>query len=343
MEQSKPMTLWKGRGVPCDKVLVGVLGPENSARPGLYGFRGYGSGTNECYEVNDAVLLTPDGSLSGSGSHFKPVEGSPCVALVGPGGSFWIVGFHLPPRFDQAGEQPPTIGDAEDAAGQLNNVAGDKVLRSDGGAAVILKRGGSAVVQGGTGATTTWLKETNTVSTRSQNLNEQADGYRRARGRIQIGKTAPETIAVDEFFDQVGPSATRIRIRHGRLDPNGRRELTISKVTYAGGSVTGQIQLRETYNDDGSWVGEGQKYQFGGTNANENALLGNVVTSLLKDLIDILKNLKVNTAWGPSAVPVADTITKLTKLQSDYVDSGKIVSDYIFFSKKPATPGPVNN
>jgi hypothetical protein len=188
-----------------------------------------------------------------------------------------------------------------------------------------------------------WLKETNTVSTRAQNVNEQADGYRRARGRIQVGKTAPETLAVDEYFDQVGPSATRIRVRHGRLDGHGRRELTISKVTYAGGSVSGQIQLRETYNDDGSWVGEGQKYQFGGKGADQKALLGNVVVGLLKDLIDILKNLKVNTAWGPSAVPVADTIAKLTKLQSDYLDSGKVFSDYIFLSKQPATPGAVTS
>jgi hypothetical protein len=337
------MALWKGGVLRCDKVLVGVLGPENPTRPGLYGFRGYGSGPNECYEVNDAIVLTPDGALSGSGTHFKPLEGSTCVALVGPGGSVWIVGFHLPPQFDEAGGQMPTIGDASDSYGPLNNAAGDKLFRSEGDAALMLKRGGSAIVQGGPGATTAWLKDTNTVSTRAQNLNEQADGARRARGRVQVGKTAPETMAVDDFVDQVGPSATRVRLRHGHLDGNGRRELTVSKVNYAGGSVSGQIQLREIYNDDGSWVGEGQKYQFGGTGADQKALLGNAVVDLLKNLIDVLKNLKVNTAWGPSAVPVADTIAKLTQLQSDYLDSGKVLSDYVFLSKQPATPGAVTS
>ncbi len=339
---SKAMTLWKGGRLPCDKVLVGVLGQENPARPGLYGFKGYGSGPNECYEVTDAIVLTADASLSGSGSHFKPTEGSPCVALVGPGGSVWIVGFHLPPKFDQAGGQAPTIGDAGDSAGPLNNVAGDKVLRSDGDAALILKRGGSSVVQGGPGATTSWLKETNTISSRAQNVREQADGFQRSRGRIQIGKLAPETIAIDDHFDQVGPSSTRVRVRHGRVDANVRREITVSKVTYSGGALSGTIALRETYNDDGSWVGEGQKYQFGGKQADEKALLGNVVTSLLKELIDILKNLKVNTAWGPSAPPVADALAKLTELQANYLDSGKITSDYIFLSKTPASPGSVS-
>jgi hypothetical protein len=105
--------------------------------------------------------------------------------------------------------------------------------------------------------------------------------------------------------------------------------------------VTGTVKLRETYNDDGSWVAEGQKYQFG-KDADENALLGNVVVSLLKDLLDILKNLKVNTAWGPSAAPVADTIAKLTKLQADYLDNGKIKSDFIFFKKRAGDAGTVN-
>lgn len=335
------MTIWKGAGIPRDKVLVGVLGPESSTRPGTYGFSGYGSGPNECYQVADAIVLTPDGSLSGSGSHFKPAEGSLCVALAGPGGSVWIVGFHLPPRFDQSGQVAPVIGDAGDQAGPLNNVAGDKVLRTDGDAALLLKRGGSAMVQGGPGAMTNWLKQTNTVSTRAQNVSEQADGARRVRGRIKLGKTDPETRAVDQFFDQVGPSATRVQLRHGHLEGSARRELTVSEVSYAGGSVKGTVKLRETYNDDGSWVGEGQKYQFG-KDADENALLGNVVASLLKDLIDILKNLKVNTAWGPSATPVADTIAKLTKLQADYIDNGKIKSDYVFFKKRAGNPGTVN-
>jgi hypothetical protein len=102
------------------------------------------------------------------------------------------------------------------------------------------------------------------------------------------------------------------------------------------------MTLRETYYEDGSWSGEGQKYQFGGQSADEKALLGNVVTSLLKELIDILKNLKVNTAWGPSAPPVADAIAQLSALQAKYIDSGKITSDFIFFSKTPATPGGVS-
>lgn len=336
------MTLWKGGGVLRDKVLVGVLGPESSTRPGTYGFVGYGGGPNECYQVADAIVLTPDGALSGSGAHFKPAAGSLCVALAGPGGSIWIVGFYLPPQIDPTGQTTAVIGDAGDAAGPLNNVAGDKLLRSDGDAALLLKRGGSAMVQGGPGATTSWLKQTNTVSTRAQNVSEQADGARRARGRIQVGKTNPETMAVDQFFDQVGPSATRVQLRHGHLEGSARRELTVSAVSYAGGQVTGTVKLRETYDDAGAWRGEGQKYQFGGKDADENALLGNVVASLLKDLIDILKNLKVNTAWGPSAVPVADTIAKLQKLQADYIDSGKIKSDFVFFQKRAPTPGTVN-
>src|SRR6266542_1122577 len=223
------MTIWKGGGVPRDKVLVGVLGAESSTRPGTYSFVGYGGGPNECYHVSDAILLTPDGSLSGSGSHFKPMDGSVCVALAGPGGSVWIVGFYLPPRFDESGQTAPVIGDASDEAGPLNNVAGDKVLRSDGDAALMLKRGGSVVVQGGPGATTAWLKQNNTISTRAQNLNEQADGARRIRGRIKVGKTDPETIAVDQFTDQVGPTATRVQIRHGHLEGSARRELTVSQ------------------------------------------------------------------------------------------------------------------
>jgi hypothetical protein len=91
--------------------------------------------------------------------------------------------------------------------------------------------------------------------------------------------------------------------------------------------VTLSPPLRETYYDDGSWVGEGQKYQFGGKGADEKALLGNKVVDLFKDLIDIVDvtNLKfpytrrdgTSTVVQPGRVAIVQTDRLGTLLGSE--------------------------
>ena len=336
--------MWKGARITVDKVYVGVLGEENSKRPGLYRFQGYGSAPNDCIAIDDAMLLTPDGDIDGNGLHSKPAAGSPCLAITAAGGSAWILGFFRPPVVDSESDKPPTLGDAGDASGPLNYVAGDKLMRTSGGAQILWKRGGSLIAQGGDGVQIQWLKDTNTLSQLAQNMNAMADGYKAVRGRVKVGKTDPETVSIEEFCDKTGSAATRVRVSQGHVTADVRRQLTISSITIAGGTTTGTINVRETYYDSGNWVAEGPKYQWGGTGADENAVLGKTLKAMLKDLIGIIKGLQVNTAWGPSAPPIQSTIVALNKLAADYLDTngGKILSDYIFLTKKAAAPGKFN-
>lgn len=316
-----------------NRVLVGVLRGET--KPGLYRFEGQGS--EGVYSVDDAHLLTPDGDLQDGGSHGRPRNPSGCVAITGPGGSVWVIGFTRVPRFDEDSDDAPAVGDVDD-----NAADGDKVISTAGGAKLLLKAGGAAVLEGGGLASVTLNPIENRLSLVSSNTSEAADGFVAGRGRVDPGSTSPETVHVDEFWDTLGPAYNRVRIKHGSVGGGVQRELTVAQVSDTPAAKLGRIRLRETYLDDGSWIGEGQKYQWGGVLANEPGVLGNQNTAVLKEIIDIIKNLKVGTAFGPSSVPLPDTITRLTQLASE-LDGGKILSNYIFLSKDPVDPGTAND
>jgi len=341
--------LFSGRGVELNenKILIGILGEEKTYVDGngdkhghgVYYFSGYGpEGT--VFPKLDAIILTPDAAVDGTGFHGKPVEGSHCVAVLGPGGTCYVIGFHLPIKYDKNLKKKITIGDASDEFGKLNNSPGDKVWFTEGGARLRILRGGSVLIGGGPGVGTSWLKEGNVMTSVAQTITEGADGFKRSIGKIKSG-SEPETMGVEQYFDKTGPSSTRTQLKYGHLANDGRRELTVSVLATTGPKVAGTIKFRETHYDDGSWVGEGSKFQFG-KDADENALLGKVVVDMLKKLIGIIKDLKVNTAWGPSGPPVALAIKDLTELQSNFIDNSKILSDYIFLSKKAGEPVPVN-
>lgn len=277
------------------------------------------------------MIATPDADINGNGNHSKPESGSLCVAvLTTKEAACFILGFHRPPSFDETRDDPPTLGDVDGA-----EIANDKVWRTPGGASFTLKRGGAAVLEGGPGTSILLNPINNTMSLRSSNLNQSADGYRSNRGRQEPGTTKSATVHREEFLHQVGPQSDRVRLSHGSLASDARRQLELAAVTTIASKQTAIIKTRETYYSDGSWIGEGPKYQFGGKGADENMVLGQQLVAEFGKLIDILKSLKVNTAWGPSTPPLPDTLTKLTQLKNEF--SEKVLSKYLFITKKPPT------
>jgi len=308
------------------RILYGIIGEENPNHPGTYFFQ-----STDGFAVSDAHVLSPDVDAQGTGEITKPRAGSPCVAVVtSDGGQVFICGFHPMPVFDESADDPPVVGNPDD-----NIAAGDKTIRTAGGATIILKRGGAVIMEGGAG-TSVLLNPTNNQATiRSANFKQSADGYLSSRGRQTPGQTAPETKHEEHFLHQLGNSYDRFTVAHGNLENNARRRLTLASVVVAGGNQTATIVTRETYKSDGTWVGEGPKYQWGGESADEPAVLGNQLVEALDKLIDIIKNLKVNTAWGPSTPPLPNTIADLEALKNEL--SGKILSTFLFLSKDPAT------
>jgi hypothetical protein len=322
----------KNFGLPADRILVGILRSET--KPGVYRFEGYSSeGT---FAVDDAHILRPDADLHDGGMHAKPQLPAACVAATGPGSSVWILGFAHAPTANEKTNDAPTVGDVSD-----NNVAGDKVYRTSGGAQILLKRGGAVLLQGGALATITLNPIGDQVSIQSANMAATADGYSATRGRKIMDSTQPETQATTDFHDRVGPATTRVRIRHGTFDSDARRQLTVSRIRQANGTVTGTVLSRETYRDDGSWIGEGPKYQWGGAGADEPHVLGNQLKDVLNDILDAIDGLQVNTAWGPSTTPLPPTIQKTAGIR-DQLNNGKIASRFMFLTKDPAELGSVN-
>lgn len=326
-----------GLGLAPNLVIMGVV--RHETRPGMYRFEGVSS--RGSYSVDDAQILSPDGDIEGNGSFAKPRNPSPAIGISGPGGQIYIVGFNQAPTQDDDSDDAPEIAEIDD-----NGISGDKVFRSAGGARLLLKRGGAMIAEGGGGVSITLNPLNNQYAMRASNVLESANGYMASRGRRQSGSIHPETLSTVDYCDRVGPIRTRVRVLHGDIDddiggqPNiasGRRQLSIASVTTAGGITVGVIKLRETYNDDGSWVGEGSKYQWGGNGADENAVLGQQLVEWLKKLIDTIKGLKVNTAWGPSTTPLPPTSIELSSLAGEL--SAKILSRYIFLSRFPSVLG----
>lgn len=312
------------------RFLVGTIGPENPKHPGTYRFN-----STDGYSPPDAMLLSPDGDLDGNGSEFRPREGSPCVAvLIGGRGACFILGFWKAPTSNPDTDEAPSVGNASD-----NNIGGDKVWKTAGGATLALKHGGVVIVEGGEGVSIILNPQNQVMSLRSRNMTQIADGYRSIRGRKEPNKTLPQTLSTVEYYDQVGASATRVQEKTGSLPDKARRELTVASITTTKLGRTGTIKLRERYYDDGSWIAEGPKYQWGGKEAKEPFVLGLELVDVLKKMMKIISGIRVPTAWGPSGKPLPPTPIELSKLSNELND--KILSTYMFHTKKPAAPGEV--
>lgn len=317
---------WGGKGQPLSRILFGRIGDENPNHPGVYRFS-----SSEGFVVNDAHILSPDADTEGGGEATKPRAGSYCVAaMTSDGAQCFIIGFARMATFDEDRDDAPQVGNPED-----NNSAGDKVYQTSGGARLILKRGGAVMIEGGAGTGVILNPLNNAMTLRATNFSQIADGYQARRGRKEIGKTKPETIHQETFLHQVGPTYDRIVVQHGELGGDARRQITIEAVTTVRSSETATLRTRETYKSDGSWIGEGPKYQFGGPNANQQGVLGNELVTAISKLIDIIAALKVNTAWGPSTPPLPNTQTDLAQLKAELED--KILSTFLFLAKNPPT------
>lgn len=281
------------------------------------------------YIINDAHLLSADSDIGGAGDVIKPRAGSPCVALMSTNGAgCFIVGFHRPPEFDETKDEDPKIPSPATSVSP-----GDKVYGTAGGAALVLKRGGSLFVEAGPGVSIVCNPQNNQMTLRSSNYKVVADGHSSTRGRQEVGKTEPETVHRDDFLDMAGGSHYRLRIDHGNLEGGAKRRLELAQVTVAGGAATAVVKARETYFDDGRWIGEAKEYRWGGAGAGEPAVLGNELVSAFNTLFQILKTLTVGTAFGPSTPPLANTQTQIEQLQKQL--SGKILSTFIYLSKNP--------
>ena len=320
---------WHGKNQPGNQsnggiILFGILGEENQNRPGTYRF----SSTNGI-SINDALILVPDADSSGSGEYTKPRPGSLCVCLMTMDGSqAFIHGFLDPPKWDDEGESDtPVVGHQDDISS-----AGDKVYQTVGGAKLMLRRGGLVVVEGGAGTSLLLSPVNNQLTVRSTNFSHIASGYLARRGRKELGKTDPATQHEEEFQHQVGASYDRVKIRHGSLENDARRELTVSEVVVAGGQATTVTRTRETYYNDGKWFGEGPEYKWGGAGADEPVVLGAALVSTIKTLTALIRGITVPTAWGPSGPPLNSA--QFTIQVDNQLDS--ILSDYMFTTKTPA-------
>lgn len=317
---------WKGSRLPTGRILFGVVGEENPRHPGVYRFS-----STDGIVVNDAHILSPDADIKGGGEFSRPRPGSTCVAVMtSDGAQCFIIGFARAPTFDEEGEDPPSVGSPADS-----DISGDKVYRTSGGASLILKRGGALILEGGPGNTILINPLNNQMSTRSTNFRQSADGYLSRHGRVEPGSTSPATISEQICLHQVGPSYDRVRVRTGTIEGDARRELEVAAVSVVAGQEVATVKTRETHYADGSWVGEGPKYQWG-DGADEPAVLGKQLVDVMGQLIDIVKGLQVNTAWGPSGPVLPNIVANLESLKSQLSD--KILSTFAYFSKNPSTP-----
>jgi len=317
---------WKGAGLPLGQILFGVIGEENT-KPGREGTYRFSSSCG--IVVQDAHVLSPDADIKGGGEHTKPRAGSTSVAVMTTNGAqCFIIGFSRSPTVDEESDDPPSVGAPEDS-----DTSGDKTYKTAGGASFILKRGGAVIIEGGAGTGVILNPLNNQMSLRSSNFRQNADGYLSKRGRVSPGATDAPTTHEETFLHQVGSTYDRFRIRHGTIDGEARRQLELAAVKVVSSSEISTIKTRETYNSDGSWTGEGPKYQWGGDSADEPAVLGNALVTAISKLIDIITQLKVGTAWGPSTPPLPPTPVDLAKLKAELSD--KILSTFAFFSKKP--------
>ncbi len=324
-------SFWQGGGqVTAGRILFGRLGEESATHPGVYAFL-----SNTGFRFPDAHILSSDADVSGAGENTRPRAGSYCVAVItNDGAQCFIVGFMRLPTVDETKDEAPSVGNPED-----NNSAGDKVYRTAGDATLVLKRGGAVIIEGGAGTGVILNPLNNAMTLRASNFTQIADGFSATRGRFQPGKIDPRTYHEEVFQDQVGPTYDQLALTHGTLGTTAigteaRRQFTIEHVTTVGSSQTSTLKTRESYDADGTWIGEGPKYMWGGADATEPAVLGNALVEAFGKLFDIIKALKVNTAWGPSTPPLPPTPLDLEELRSELSD--KILSTFAFFAKNPA-------
>jgi hypothetical protein len=316
--------VWNGGNEASNKILYGTLGEESVTKPGVYTFV-----STTGILVRDAQILSASADNDGSGDFAKPAAGSTCVALfTEDGASCFIVGFAKPATFDDQSDTAPELKNPAD-----NSSAGDRVIRTSGGASFIMKRGGAILIEGGTN-TGIILNPTNgRVTVRGNNFLHIADGYRALRGRKEPGSTSPETVHEELYRSSLESPYDRETVSHGDLPDDARKKFVLEEVTVIASQESVTLKTRETYNSDGSWVGEGPKYQWGGPEADEPIVLGNALVDAMNKLMDIVKSLKVNTAWGPSTPPLPPTPIDIEALKSEL--AGKILSTYLFSTKDP--------
>jgi hypothetical protein len=310
------------------RILIGTLGEERSEQPGVYGFH-----SSNDFAPTDVLILSQDAALDGTGEETYHRSGAPCVCVFdSDGGQGVVIGFLRIPQFDEDSDEE---SGAFTPAGE-NKVQGDKVYKTAGGATLILKRGGAVLIEGGKGVGLVLNPLNNQLSIRSSNHRTIADGYSATRGRTNPGGTQPETSHTEEFLHQVGVSFDRFTVAHGTLEGDARRQITLESVSIIAGSETATALARETYNKDGKWFAEGPEYKWGGTGADEPVVLGNALVDAVNELIDTVKELKVNTAWGPSTPPLPPTLIALDSLSRKLGD--QILSTYMFTTKDPTEP-----
>lgn len=329
--------LWKSAGLPRGRIFLGLVKGKNQVLPGAYVVD-----TTDGFEFNDAVpILNHWDNASNAGDYVHYKIGSTVIVVTTNDGCMpMIIGCVRLPRFvEESDESMPVLDHDQEAPDE-----GDRVIQTAGGARLILRDGGMAILEGGAGATSitmdTALPNSLTkITARSPSWNQVNDGYQVYRGRPLGDANKEQTSSREDFFDKVGPSSVRVSIRHGNVTSTVRRELTVSSVTQTKLGTTGTIKLRERYYADGSWVGEGAKYQWG-DGADEPFVLGKQLVSVMEQLIDKIKTLQVNTAWGPSGPPLPNIVADLETLKASL--SGKILSTYLFGSKTSKPPGTVN-
>lgn len=317
---------WKGDGVPRGRVFLGCIGEENPRAPGTYTFC-----STDGFTFNDAHVLSPDADIEGGGEFTKPRPGSICVAVTSnDGGQAFVIGFQRTPVFDEEGDEAPFVSEADD-----NNVGGDKVYQTAGGARMILKRGGAVSIEAGPSVSILMNRVSNRFSVRSSNLSVIADGHEALRGRQQPGSTDPATFHRERFSHQLGNSFDRVQISHGSVEGDRRRELRVDGITVVSGSETAVTKYREYIDSSGNWVGEGPTYRWGGSGASEPIVLGLQLVAAINEILDIIQNLQVTTAVGPSTIPIAPTPINIQALRQKLED--QILSTYLFATKQPAT------
>jgi len=312
----------RGRG----RILYGTIGEERDGFPGVYDFT-----STDGIVKTQVICLTPDASRDGFGEFTKPHPGTPCIVIESDdGGQGFAVGFHAMPKFDDENEDTPQFEVPAE-----NFTAGDKVLRTKGGARLIMKRGGLASLEGGPGAVVQLNPTNNLVTINGSNNAVSMDGYKAVRGRRNVGTTEVATRHEEKFDSAVGPSFDRVRETRGKVGSgDARREVTVESVTVAGGRESALASFRETVNADGSWESKGPSYAWGG--GDEAMVLGNQLVDAIGQLIDIIKTLQHTTAVGPTSPPLPPFIAQLDQLKLQLSDM--ILSTFMKLSKNPEAP-----
>lgn len=301
-----------------------MIGEENPDHPGIYRFS-----STDGYDTKHAHILSQDVDIADAGEINEPRPGTPCVAVMSSDGAqCFVIGFHRPPKFDDQSDDPPDVGKPED-----NAIAGDKVYKTAGGATLIMKRGGAMIMEAGPGTSIIMNPLNNKMSIRSKNFAHSVDGHVVQAGRKEIGSTEPATVYRADYQQQVGPTFDRWRQEIGDVGDGIRHRIELSEVKIVASREIVTTKTREYYDSDGNWIGEGPSYKWGGPDADEPHVLGKQLVEAISELIDIIKNLKVNTAWGPSTTPLPPTPIQLDQLKNQLSD--KILSTYLFLTKEP--------